>query len=146
MAESRSTIIVTRARGNSEATPMDIENLPSGASGREKYKSGAFKIEGTVEDDDEENEELVPTLIHDVAKIEAVKPIATKDKTVAKPETSSKQKVNTVEPIKDSSDESNDDSDKDMEGDSDDSDDEEETQLPRKWKKVAHVTTPHPVK
>ncbi|XP_047335583.1 histone deacetylase HDT3-like [Impatiens glandulifera] len=97
------------------------------------------------------------------AKVEAVKPIATKAKTVTKPETSSKQK--------------------DMEGDfddsdddEDDSDDEEETQLPRSLlmirrekmqqrflfklrrrrlisplkrkmgKKVAHVATPHLVK
>ncbi|XP_047326061.1 nucleolar protein dao-5-like [Impatiens glandulifera] len=187
MAESRPTIIVTRARGNYKATPMDMENLPSGASncnmsGQEKYKSRASNKgrtgqeikEGVSlvaiknlsnsklkpdadEDDDEEDEELVPTLIPRVATVKAAKPFATKAKTTAKPETSSKQK--------------------DMEGDSDDSDDdkddsddEEETPTTKKpiidkkrandsasktlfklrliplKRKIAHVATPHPVK
>ncbi|XP_047331135.1 histone deacetylase HDT1-like [Impatiens glandulifera] len=98
-----------------------------------------FSLPLQYEDDDEEDEERVPTLIPDVAKVEAAKPIATKAKTAAKPETSSKQKVSIVEPKKDSSDESDDDSDEDMEGDSDDSDDdeddsddEEETPTPKK--------------
>ncbi|XP_047335585.1 histone deacetylase HDT1-like [Impatiens glandulifera] len=147
-----------------------MENLPSGAFGREKYKSGAsntgrtgqeikegaspvaiknlsnsklkpdvdihaglgksslnktrqseynscgqsrlreiFLIQDNFiqlldEDDDEEDEELVPTLIPDV--VNAAKPIVTKAKTVAKPKTSSKQKVTIVDPKKDSSDDS----------------------------------------